>query len=159
MNIVLVNPEIPQNTGNIARTCAATKTALHLVRPLGFSTDDRYLKRAGLDYWDYVEITYYENIREFFSRNKGRRFFYASTKAGISYDEMTYRTDDFLVFGKETKGLDEDLLRANQSKCVRIPMAGYSRSLNLSNSVAIVLYEALRQQGFDNLKRKGILSK
>lgn len=159
MNIVLVNPEIPQNTGNIARTCAATKTRLHLVRPLGFSTDDRYLKRAGLDYWDDVEITYYDDIGEFFSINKGGRFFYATTKAGISYDEMVYRKDDFLVFGKETKGLDEKLLRANGDKCVRIPMAECSRSLNLSNSVAIILYEALRQQGFEKLKRKGILAK
>ncbi len=157
MNVVLVNPEIPQNTGNIARTCAATKTKLHLVKPLGFSTDDRYLKRAGLDYWSDVEILYYENIEEFFEKNNGGNFHYASTKASKSYESVKYMENDFLIFGKETKGLDEGLLRENYGKCVRIPMAEDSRSLNLSNSVAVILYEALRQQGFSSLKRRGEL--
>lgn len=157
MNIVLVNPEIPQNTGNIVRTCAATRTRLHLVEPLGFSTDDRYLKRAGLDYWKDVEIFYYKNINDFFAKNSKSKLYYVSTKAGKSYDTINYSENDFLLFGKETKGLDEKLLKENYDKCIRIPMVNNARSLNLSNAVAVVLYEALRQQNFLSLERKGVL--
>ena len=138
MHIVLVNPEIPQNTGNIARTCAATGARLHLIEPLGFELSDKYLKRAGLDYWHMM--------------------FFASTKAPRGYCEVQYRDEGFLVFGRETKGLPEDLLAENYEKCVRIPMKADARSLNLSNSVAIVLYEALRQQDFPNLKDEGSLT-
>mgnify|MGYP000898502329 FL=1 len=155
INIVLVEPEIPQNTGNIARTCAATGAALHLVGPLGFSIEDRYLKRAGLDYWKYVDLKYYNNLREFFDLNEGANFIYCTTKAQKSYHEITYEHNCFLLFGKETKGLPEDLLRANYEKCIRIPMLDNIRSLNLSNSVAIILYEALRQNGFENMQLTG----
>ncbi len=157
MNIVLVEPEIPPNTGNIARTCAATGTVLHLVEPLGFSTSDRYLKRAGMDYWKFVEIRYYDGIEDFFEKNKDGNFYFASTKAPKSYDEVEYKDSDYLIFGKETKGLDEDLLRQNYEKCIRIPMADEARSLNLSNAAAIILYEALRQNDFKTLKKEGIL--
>jgi len=157
MNIVLVEPEIPPNTGNIARTCAATGTMLHLVKPLGFSTEDRYLKRAGMDYWKFVNVKYYDGIEEFFDKNKAGNFYFASTKAPRSYAEVQYRPDDYLIFGKETKGLDETLLRENYEKCIRIPMAGETRSLNLSNAAAIILYEALRQNDFKTLKKEGKL--
>lgn len=158
MNIVLVEPEIPQNTGNIARTCAATGADLHLVRPLGFSTSDRYLKRAGLDYWKYVNVKYYDSIAEVIAAHENSNFYFVSTKASRSYDEIEYRENDFLVFGKETKGLEEDLLRKNYNNCIRIPMTDYARSLNLSNSVAIILYEALRQKDFKMLKKEGKLT-
>ncbi len=151
MNIVLVEPEIPANTGNIARTCAVTGAGLHLVRPLGFSTDDKYLKRAGLDYWHLVNISYYDNIAELKEKYPGNRFFYISTKGNKSYHSVEYGCDDFIVFGKETRGLPEDLLRANQEYCLRIPMIDCARSLNLANSVALVLYEALRQQDFPGM--------
>ena len=157
INIVLVEPEIPQNTGNIARTCAATGAALHLVGPLGFSIDDKYLKRAGLDYWKYVDLKYYNNLREFFDLNKGANFIFCTTKAQKSYHEINYDDNCFLLFGKETKGLPEALLKTNYEKCIRIPMLDHIRSLNLSNSVAIILYEALRQNGFENMQLKGHL--
>lgn len=158
MNIVLVEPEIPQNTGNIARTCAATGTSLHLVRPLGFSTSDRYLKRAGMDYWKSVDVRYYENLDDFFRLNSGVNFYFATTKAPRSYDEVAFSENDFLVFGKETKGLDEVLLSKNYDRCIRIPMTGSTRSLNLSNAAAVILYEALRQNNFFSLKKEGELT-
>ena len=157
INIVLVEPEIPQNTGNIARTCAATGAALHLVGPLGFSIDDRHLKRAGLDYWKYVDLQYYNGLQEFFDLNEGAHFLFCTTKAQKSYHEINYTDKCFILFGKETKGLPETLLKANYEKCLRIPMLDNIRSLNLSNSVAIILYEALRQKGFKNLQLKGHL--
>ncbi|HJA68707.1 MAG TPA: tRNA (uridine(34)/cytosine(34)/5-carboxymethylaminomethyluridine(34)-2'-O)-methyltransferase TrmL [Firmicutes bacterium] len=158
MNIVLVEPEIPQNTGNISRTCAVTGASLHLVGKLGFSTEDRYLKRSGLDYWHMLDLHYYDSIEELYNLYPQGRFFYATTKGGHLYTQPQYRRNDFLVFGKETKGLPEDLLKANLDSCIRIPMIDEARSLNLSNSVAIVLYEALRQQNFDGLKQYGKLS-
>lgn len=156
MNIVLVEPEIPQNTGNIARTCAVTGSNLHLVRPLGFSTSDRYLKRAGLDYWDKLDISYYDDLDDFFRKNRKARFFYATTKAVQSYDRPEYKMDDFFLFGKETAGLPEKLLKENLDNCIRIPMKDSLRSLNLSNSVSIIIYEALRQNNFANLSINGI---
>ncbi len=156
LNIVLVEPEIPQNTGNIARTCAVTDSKLHLVRPLGFSTSDKYLKRAGLDYWDKLDISYYDGLDDFFSRNINARFFYATTKAVQSYDKPEYKIDDYFLFGKETAGLPEKLLKENLDKCIRIPMKKSLRSLNLANSVSIILYEALRQNNFVNLNKNGI---
>lgn len=157
MNVVLVEPEIPQNTGNIARTCAGLGAVLHLVRPLGFSTSDRYLKRAGLDYWDYVDVRYYDSLDEFHEINRGGNFYYCTTKAGKSYDECKYNAGDFFIFGKETKGLDENILKKNYDRCIRIPMNKNIRSLNLANAVAIILYEAFRQNGFSNLEAKGEL--
>ncbi len=148
LNIVLVEPEIPQNTGNIARTCACTNTRLHLVRPLGFDVSEKSIRRAGLDYWDKVDIVYYDNLDDFFAKNEGATFFLASTKAKQSYTEVKYPDGSFILFGKETKGLPESLVFGNLDKAVRIPMYGSLRSLNLSNSVAIVLYEALRQNDF-----------
>ena len=158
MNIVLVEPEIPQNTGNIARTCAATGSHLHLVRPLGFSLADKYLKRAGLDYWNLMRYTVYDNLDEFYEKNPGASCYYASTKAARAYCDVRYGPDDYLVFGRETRGLDEALLRRVYDRCVRIPMRAEARSLNLSNSVAIVLYEALRQQRFAGLLEAGSLT-
>lgn len=147
-NIVLVEPEIPQNTGNIVRTCAATGCRLHLVRPLGFEVSDKYLKRAGLDYWHFVDITYYDSVDELFEQNPDGRFYFFSTKAAKTHSDVQYREGDFLVFGKETKGLPEPLLAAHYKNAVRIPMIGEIRSLNLSNSVAIAVYEAWRQTGY-----------
>lgn len=158
MNIVLVEPEIPQNTGNIARTCAATGSRLHIIKPMGFTIDDKKLKRAGLDYWHLLGVQYYENIDEFFGEHKDGRFFFSTTKAQHRHDEVQYRDDDFLVFGKETKGLDESLLKDHPDECIRIPMIAEARSLNLSNAVAVVLYEALRQTGFETLKTAGALT-
>lgn len=152
LHIVLVEPEIPGNTGNIARLCAATGTALHLVRPLGFSTDDRYLKRAGLDYWHLLTLHYYDSFAEVKQAYPKHRFFFNTTKAQKHHSAVAYQPDDFLVFGKETAGLPESLLAANPDHCVRIPMIEGARSLNLSNSVAIVLYEALRQAGYPGLR-------
>ncbi|MCL1975518.1 MAG: tRNA (uridine(34)/cytosine(34)/5-carboxymethylaminomethyluridine(34)-2'-O)-methyltransferase TrmL [Firmicutes bacterium] len=151
MHIVLVEPEIPNNTGNISRTCAVTGSSLHLVRPLGFSTDDKYLKRAGLDYWQYLDLHYYDSFEEVQQKYEQGRFFFATTKTQTFYTEKEYNVDDFLVFGKETAGLPEKLLAANAENCIRIPMGKDIRSLNLGNSVAIILYEALRQQGFTGL--------
>ena len=158
MNIVLVEPEIPQNTGNIARTCAATGSRLHLIKPLGFSLSDRYLKRAGLDYWSMMSYTVYESLEDFFQKNPGANCHYCSTKASKAYHEAMYAPGDYLVFGRETRGLDEALLRREYGRCVRIPMVEGARSLNLSNSVAIVLYEALRQQGFAHMVGQGKLT-
>ncbi len=156
-NIVLVEPEIPQNTGNIARTCAATGASLHLVEPMGFKIDDKQLKRAGLDYWHLLDIKYYTDINDFLNKNKGARMFFATTKARYAYSDIEYQDGDFLVFGKETKGLDEKLLLDNPQTCIRIPMIEGARSLNLANSVAVVLYEALRQSEFAGLLGEGQL--
>ncbi|VBB08726.1 trna/rrna methyltransferase spou type [Lucifera butyrica] len=151
MHIVLVEPEIPGNTGNIARLCAATGCDLHLVKPLGFSVEDKYLKRAGLDYWHLVKVHLHDSFAEIQQKYPACSFYFNTTKASRSYTQMNYREDDFLVFGKETAGLPADLLAANREHCVRIPMENEARSLNLSNAVAIVVYEALRQQNFKNL--------
>ena len=156
-NIVLVEPEIPQNAGNIARTCAATQTRLHMIRPLGFEVSDKYLKRAGLDYWNLVEICYYDSIEELFEKYPDGRFYYFTTKGRNRHSDVQFQDGDFLVFGKETKGLPEDLLLKNEKTCLRIPMFADARSLNLSNSVAIALYEALRQTDFLGLKEVGEL--
>lgn len=147
-NVVLVQPEIPQNTGNISRTCAVTGCNLHLVRPLGFSTDDRYLKRAGLDYWSALNIYYYDSFDELRAKFPGSRFLLFSTHASKCYSEAEYHNGDFLVFGRETAGLGSEILEAYPDELVRIPMLPTLRSLNLSNSVAIAVYEALRQNGF-----------
>ena len=155
LNIVLVEPEIPANTGNIARTCAATKSQLHLIKPLGFSIDDKHLKRAGLDYWHLLDVKIYENLDEFFEKNKDGRFHYLTTKAPRSYLETSYEDGDYLLFGKETKGLPEEMLYRNEERCIRIPMREEARSLNLSNAVAIVTYEALRQLDFEGLVGMG----
>ena len=159
INIVLVEPEIPQNTGNIARTCAATGASLHLVKPLGFEIDDRKLKRAGLDYWDKLDITYYESLDDFFAKNPDADFYCFTTKARHVYSDICYPKRVFLMFGKETKGLPEELLFANPDRCVRIPMRDTLRSLNLSNSAAIAVYEVFRQRGFKGLRPDGELTK
>ena len=156
LNIVMVEPEIPQNTGNVARTCAATGARLHLVGPMGFKIDDKKLKRAGLDYWHYLDITYYNSIDEFFEKNQGN-FYYFTTKGRNTYSDVEYPDGCYLIFGKETKGLPEELLIKNPDKCVRIPMQGEIRSLNLSNSIAIAVYEALRQWNFPELENLGQL--
>ena len=150
-HIVLVEPEIPANTGNIARTCAATGAHLHLVRPLGFSTDDRHLKRAGLDYWHAVHIHYYDSFAELKSRHAGARFFLATTRARVHYHQHQYEDGDFFVFGKETAGLPQSLLDEFPDQWIRVPITGNVRSLNLSNSVAVVLFEALRQNEFPHM--------
>lgn len=157
LNIVLIEPEIPQNTGNIARTCAATGARLHLVEPMGFKVDDKKLKRAGLDYWYLLDITYYKNIDDFFERNKDGKFYYFSTKADKTYADIDYPDNAYLVFGKETKGLPEKLLYDNHDTTVRIPMIDDARSLNLSNAVAVGVYEVLRQWTFPELQQKGQL--
>jgi tRNA (cytidine/uridine-2'-O-)-methyltransferase len=158
MHVVLVSPEIPQNTGNIARTCAATGTALHLIEPLGFSLDDRYLRRAGLDYWPMCRVERHPSWAAFCADHPGATMHFATTKAPRDYCGAVYGPDDYLVFGRETKGLPEELLAARYDRCVRIPMREGARSLNLSNSVAVVLYEALRQQGFPGLVGEGRLA-
>ena len=150
-HIVLFEPLMPANTGNIARTCAGTNTELHLIKPLGFSTDDKYMKRAGLDYWHLVKIHYHENFAEVLEKYTGSTFYYNTTKAKKAYSEIAFEADDFLVFGKETAGIPESILKENWENCIRIPMIHDARSLNLSNSVAIVAYEALRQGGFKGL--------
>lgn len=155
LNIVLYCPEIPQNTGNIARTCAVTGAALHLIRPLGFEINDRQLKRAGLDYWHLLDITYYESEADFFARNPDAAVRYFSTKAPRTYTEVSYPQRVFLMFGRETRGLPEELLRAHPDEVVRIPMLPGLRSLNLSNSVAIAVYEVLRQRNFAGLLGEG----
>lgn len=157
LNIVLVEPEIPQNTGNIVRTCAATGAVLHLIEPLGFSVSDKYLKRAGLDYWSNVDIHFYKDFHSLKSLYKDVPFFYASTKAKHVYSDVQYPDECFLVFGKETKGLPEDWLRENEDFCIRIPMLESIRSLNLANSVAIVAYEFLRQKGFSGFQTEGFI--
>ena len=157
LNIVLVEPEIPQNTGNVARTCAATGARLHIIKPMGFEIDDKKLKRAGLDYWYLLDITYYDNIDDFFEKNTGGNFYYFSTKAKYVYSDIPYPDNSFLFFGKETKGLPEKLLYDNPDTTVRIPMIDDARSLNMSNSVAIGVYEVLRQWNFPELQEKGQL--
>lgn len=157
LNIVLIEPEIPQNTGNISRTCAATGARLHLVKPFGFEINDKHLKRAGLDYWQYLDITYYENQAEFFEKNKGKPFYFFTTKALHRHSDVKYPDGAYLVFGKETKGLPEELLLENRDSCVRIPMIDEARSLNLSNAVAIATYEALRQWDYPSLLEVGQL--
>lgn len=157
LNIVLVEPEIPQNTGNIARTCAATGARLHIVKPMGFTIDDKKLKRAGLDYWYLLDLTYYENIEDFFNKNPDGNYFFFTTKAQKTHSDVTYSDKSYLIFGKETKGLPEELLLEHPDECVRIPMIDDARSLNLSNSVAIGVYEALRQLNYPELQNKGQL--
>ena len=156
-NIVLVEPEIPQNTGNIARTCAATGCTLHLVKPLGFEVNDKYLKRAGLDYWQFVEVKIWESFDELQSAYPDGRFYYFTTKGRKRHIDARFQGGDFLVFGKETKGLPEELLIKHPDECLRIPMLGELRSLNLSNSVAIAVYEGLRQHDFADFNSKGEL--
>ena len=159
LNIVLVEPQIPQNTGNIARTCAATGARLHLVKPLGFAIDDKKLKRAGLDYWQYLDITYYENLEDFLEKNVEGNFFFFTTKGQHIYSDAEYPDNSYLIFGREDAGLPEDLLYHHPDDCVRMPMLGMIRSLNLSNTVAIATYEVLRQWGFPKLKTTGELTK
>jgi tRNA (cytidine/uridine-2'-O-)-methyltransferase len=158
MHVVLYNPEIPQNTGNIARTCAATGCTLHLIEPLGFSLSDRYLKRAGLDYWDMVEYRSYGGFDDLLKAYPEAHFYFLTTKAAKAYTDIRFTDDDFLVFGCETRGLPESLLKKAYDRCIRIPMREDARSLNLSNSVAIVVYEALRQLGFPALQPQGSLT-
>ena len=161
MNIVLLEPEIPYNTGNIGRTCAAVGAVLHLIRPLGFDTDDRAIKRAGMDYWKDVDVRYYENFQDFLSKSglngpkSSARLYMSTTKAPRLYTEVSYGAGDFIMFGKESAGIPESILRQYSNTIVRIPMLENRRSLNLSNSVAIVLYEALRQLGFKGLQFEG----
>jgi tRNA (cytidine/uridine-2'-O-)-methyltransferase len=156
-HVVLVEPEIPQNAGNIARTCAATGTSLHMIRPLGFEVSDRYLKRAGLDYWHLVDIHYYDSFAELQAKYPESRFFFFTTKALHRHSDVKFQDGDFLVFGKETKGLPEELLLQHKETCLRIPMFSEARSLNLSNSVAIAVYEALRQTDYQGLLEEGAL--
>ena len=155
LNIVLVEPEIPQNCGNIARTCAATGAVLHLIRPLGFDISEKAVKRAGLDYWHLVEVRDYENLDDFFAKNEVKQMWCLSTKAPRSYTQAQFRDGCYLFFGKETKGLSEDFLEAHRDCCIRLPMRSCARSLNLSNSVAITVYEALRQLDFPDLQDCG----
>ena len=155
LNIVLVEPEIPQNCGNIARTCAATGSVLHLVKPLGFDISEKAVRRAGLDYWHLVDVRVYEDLQDFFAKNQISQMWCLSTKAPRCYTDVHYQDGCFLLFGKETKGLPEDLLNAHYDECVRIPMLVEARSLNLSNAVAITVFEALRQNGFHGLLDHG----
>lgn len=157
LNIVLVEPQIPQNTGNISRTCAVTGATLHLVKPLGFEISDSKLKRAGLDYWDSLEIYYYDNLQDFFEKNKDGRFYYFTTKGEHIHSDIEYENNCYIVFGREDKGLPEELLAQNRKSCARIPMRENLRSLNLSNSVAIATYEILRQWDYPDLSTKGNL--
>ena len=157
MNIVLLEPEIPANTGNIGRTCVATNTRLHLIEPLGFRLDEKSLKRAGMDYWQELDVTTYIDYEDFLARNPGAVIHMATTKAPKMYTEECYGPDDYIMFGKESAGIPEELLVKNKERCVRIPMAGDIRSLNLSNSVSVILYEALRQNGFAGLNAEGHL--
>ena len=158
LHIVLVQPQIPQNTGNIARTCAATGAKLHIVKPMGFEIDDKKLKRAGLDYWYLLDIYYYDNIEAFFEKNSGN-FYFFTTKGQQIYSDVTYPDTAYLIFGREDAGLDEQLLFDHPDNCVRIPMMDDARSLNLSNTVALASYEVLRQWGFPRLKTAGELTK
>ena len=156
-NVVLVEPRIPQNTGNIARTCAATGCRLHIVRPTAFQITDKNLKRAGLDYWHLLNVCYYDNLADFFEKTEGARYFYATTKAPQTYTDVHYEEDCYIMFGKESAGIPEEILIHHKEDSIRIPMVGDIRSLNLGNSVAIVLYEALRQNGFQNMTKEGRL--
>ena len=157
LNIVLYEPEIPANTGNIGRTCVATGTRLHLIEPLGFHLDEKSIKRAGMDYWSELDVTTYVNWDDFCEKNPGAKIYMATTKGRHVYTEVSYEPDCYIMFGKESAGIPEEILKANPDTCVRIPMIGETRSLNLSNSVAIVLYEALRQNQFDHMKLQGEL--
>lgn len=157
MNIILFEPEIPANTGNIGRTCVATGTRLHLIKPLGFRLDEKSLKRAGMDYWNELDVTTYVNFEDFSEKNPGVKIYMASTKARHVYTQVSYEPDCYLMFGKESAGIPEEILVQNEENCVRIPMGQNIRSLNLSNSVAVVLYEALRQNGFAGLETEGNL--
>ncbi|MCI5648043.1 MAG: tRNA (uridine(34)/cytosine(34)/5-carboxymethylaminomethyluridine(34)-2'-O)-methyltransferase TrmL [Fusicatenibacter sp.] len=159
LNIVLHEPEIPANTGNIGRTCVATGTRLHLIKPLGFSLSEKALKRAGLDYWKDLDVTVYEDYEDFLAKNPGAKIYYATTKGPQTYVDVQYEEDCYLMFGKESAGIPEDILYANQETAVRIPMIEDIRSLNLSNSVAIILYEALRQNHFGQMQTAGRLRK
>lgn len=157
MHIVLHQPEIPQNTGNIGRTCVATGTSLHLIEPLGFRLNEKEIKRAGMDYWDRLDVTRYMDFNDFNEKHPGAKIWMATTKAKRSYTEVSFGMDDFIMFGKESAGIPEEILVENEENCIRIPMGNDIRSLNLSNSVAIVLYEALRQNDFKGLEKEGEL--
>ena len=157
INIVLLEPEIPANTGNIGRTCVATGTRLHLIEPLGFSLSEKALKRAGMDYWPDLDVTTYVDYKDFLARNPGAQIFFATTKGRHIYSDASYPDGCYIMFGKESAGIPEEILKAHPDTCVRIPMIGETCSLNLSNSVAVVLYEALRQQGFAHMKTEGEL--
>lgn len=157
LNVILHEPEIPANTGNIGRTCAATGTRLHLIEPLGFRLNDKTLKRAGMDYWEHLDVTRYDDWDDFLERNPDAKIYYATTKGKHVYSDVTYEPDCFLMFGKESGGIPEEILVRHPDNCIRIPMIGDTRSLNLSNSVAIVLYEALRQNHFDHMRLEGEL--
>lgn len=157
MNIVLLEPEMPANTGNIGRTCVATGTRLHLIEPMGFRINDKMLKRAGLDYWEHLDVTVYDSYGDFLEKNPDARIYMATTKARQTYTEVAYDEDAYIMFGKESAGIPEEILIEHQSDCIRIPMNESIRSLNLSNSVAIVLYEALRQNGFFHMELEGNL--
>ena len=157
MNIVLLEPEMPANTGNIGRTCVATNSRLHLIEPLGFKLNEKMLKRAGLDYWDKLDVTVYSDYQDFLDKNPGAKIYMATTKAHKVYTEPEYEPDCYIMFGKDSAGIPEEILLDNQENCVRIPMWGDIRSLNLSNSVSIVLYEALRQNGFEKMQMQGEL--
>ena len=159
LNIVLHEPEIPANTGNIGRTCCATGTRLHLIGPLGFSLSEKALKRAGMDYWQHLDVTVYDDYKDFLEKNPGAKIYYATTKAPNVYSEVNYEPDCYIMFGKESAGIPEDILVNNQDTCVRIPMNPQIRSLNLSNSAAIVLYEASRQNNFSHMELEGHLRK
>lgn len=157
MNIVLHQPEIPGNTGNIGRTCVATGTSLHLIEPLGFRLDEKSIRRAGMDYWQHLDVTRYMNFAEFQEKHLGAKIWMATTKAKRAYTEVTYSPEDYIMFGKESAGIPEEILVEHEESCIRIPMLPAIRSLNLSNSVAVVLYEALRQQGFGRMQKEGEL--
>lgn len=157
LNVVLFEPEIPANTGNIGRTCVATGTRLHLIEPLGFSLSEKAIRRAGMDYWKDLDVTRYVNYQDFLEKNPGAKIYMATTKGRLVYTEASYEPDSYLMFGKESGGIPEEILIQHPQECIRIPMLGETRSLNLSNSVAIVLYEALRQNGFSHMRLAGEL--
>ena len=159
LNIVLFEPEIPANTGNIGRTCVATGTRLHLIEPLGFRLNEKSIKRAGMDYWEHLDVTRYINFEDFLEKNPGAKIYMATTKGQHVYSEVNYEPDCYIMFGKESAGIPEEILVKHPENCIRIPMLGEIRSLNLSNSVAVVLYEALRQNHFDHMKLEGQLTK
>ena len=159
LNIVLFEPEIPANTGNIGRTCVATGTRLHLIEPLGFRLNEKSIKRAGMDYWEHLDVTRYMNFEEFLEKNPGAKIYMATTKGQHVYSDVNYEPDCYIMFGKESAGIPEEILVQHPENCIRIPMLSEIRSLNLSNSVAVVLYEALRQNNFDHMKLEGQLTK
>ena len=159
MNIVLLEPEIPQNTGNIGRTCCATGTKLHLIEPMGFKINEKSVKRAGMDYWEHLDVTIYESYEDFLEKNPNAKIWMATTKGPNRYSDVKFEENDYIMFGKESAGIPEDILAHNKDRCVRIPMLSDIRSLNLSNSVAVVLYEALRQNNFSQMQLMGHLTK